>query len=145
MEATLEPISTHISRKTGRLLGTQATTTTAGMKSWGRSKQAFEEAFPSAELREQPGSLTERPMNAVAFFPILSRSVCHRGTASEAAAWRRLNPFHHVLLGCWPHLSGLTSKTSIRYWYWAPSSAAWLQKSAKFPKESWNEAQIVSF
>lgn len=46
MEATLKPISTHMSRKTGRLLGTQATTITAGMKSWERSRQVFEERSP---------------------------------------------------------------------------------------------------
>lgn len=39
MVATLKPIRTHINMKTGRLLGTQATITTAGMKSWERKEQ----------------------------------------------------------------------------------------------------------
>lgn len=60
MEATLKPISTHISRKTGRLLGTQATTITAGMKSWERSRQAFEERSPQRGGREQPVRVPHR-------------------------------------------------------------------------------------
>lgn len=41
MVATLEPISMHISMKTGKLLGTQATMITAGIKSWERNRQVF--------------------------------------------------------------------------------------------------------
>lgn len=43
MVATLKPISTHISMKTGRLLGAQATVITAGMKSWESNKEVFKE------------------------------------------------------------------------------------------------------
>lgn len=41
MVATLNPIRTHILMKTSRLLGTQATIITAGMKSWERQKRGF--------------------------------------------------------------------------------------------------------
>lgn len=39
MVATLKPIKIHMVMKTGRLLGTQATTITAGMKIWQRHKR----------------------------------------------------------------------------------------------------------
>lgn len=53
MVATLKPIRTHINRKTGRLLGTQATMITAGMKSWEEKKQAFETGSPWWGLTNQ--------------------------------------------------------------------------------------------
>lgn len=42
--ATLKPIRTHINRKTGRLLGTQATTITAGMKNWEGKNRRLKQA-----------------------------------------------------------------------------------------------------
>lgn len=93
--ATLNPIRMHIIMKTGRLLGTQATIITAGMKSWEGHKQVSQvkrrlkvwknNLSIRHHVRGYFGCLTESPMKTVALFPILRRTFCHKGTATEAA------------------------------------------------------------
>lgn len=85
--ATLNPITTHMTMKTGKLLGTQATITAAGMKSWERQKQADQDRFKTILLWRHFRFLTDNPMKTVAFFPILKRTICQRGTAIEAETW----------------------------------------------------------
>lgn len=85
MVPMLNPIRTHIIMKTGRLLGTQAIVVTAGMKSWERQNERLNTLifFYIFTVR---GFLTDSPMKTVTFFPILRRTICHRGTAMEADA-----------------------------------------------------------
>lgn len=82
--ATLNPIRTHILMKTSRLLGTQATIITAGMKSCERQKRGFKVWNIIIILSSSFRGLTDNPMKTVDFFPILRRIICHTGTATEA-------------------------------------------------------------
>lgn len=86
MVATLNPIRMHINMKTGRLLGTHAIITTAGMKSWERNKTSLTgiKRTESVEIKDV-WFLTDSPMKTVALLPILRRMFCNRGTATEAA------------------------------------------------------------
>lgn len=87
--------------------------------------------------------LTDSPMKTVTFFPILRRTVCHRGTATEADNCGNIEirnakcvvTLYHALWGNYTAVKPLgeqsvllqlhlTSRASRRCWKWAPSPAA---------------------
>lgn len=141
MVAKLKPMGTHISMKTGRLLGTQATMLTAGMKSWERAKvilrnsESAKPPLPYRESDENCGLLSDSQQKR------LPQRDGRRGCTLEGVK-RVFNQQQH-LLGRWR--LRLTSKPSSRYWYWAPSLATWLQKSAKFPKDIYKHSHFRGF